>query len=613
AMSKKSNVWQFFYKATDTVATCCLCHRNYSRKGRGTTCLRNHLKSKHPAEFLTLSEDIKYMVKREIDSSPLQHPTAQLELKLHEPDPDPLETSKFEDTEEILFNARCDEKLAFMFLDQSFKLIEDRGFISFVKSLQPRYVIHSRTYYENLLCQDMHRRINSYLKQQVDQLEVISLSTSLSWGGKNEGLLSLSCSGISRDFMSHRHILKFEAINYDSSSKVACCIRDLIPSLTIDLPKERIHCIIRDEATAAPGTLPDCNVHRLQMCVRFALQSNELLQSLSSKCKQIVDHFASSKMAYDHLKYIQEMRLKREPCPVVSDGRHKWNSTFQLMSRLYKMKEAICLYAEEYSLVQIYPDEWIDIDLCNKVMQPCEEIIKIWSDPSTTVSSVIPLVAALRDSLRTDVHNFVSSVTICSFARKLLEELEMKFSHVTSDIKFLMATYLDPRYKLAFFTEREEQLVANEILLQLTTRDQQHHDEKTHMKHTKSSSSFTLKNESKIDSILDNMLTIGCANNQQTITSFGSQSQIKNLLYLYNSEQRIERNMDPLMWWKSNIKYKDMYAIVRKFLSAPAASASSEGLLRESSHLFRDMQTCLTPENASKILLIKSNFKTFIS
>lgn len=83
-MSKKSNVWQFFYKASDTVAVCCVCNRNYSRKGRGTTCLRNHLKSKHPEEFLTL-EDVKFTVKREItNSSPsLHHPTNQLELDLH--------------------------------------------------------------------------------------------------------------------------------------------------------------------------------------------------------------------------------------------------------------------------------------------------------------------------------------------------------------------------------------------------------------------------------------------------------------------------------------------------------------------------------------------------
>jgi len=252
--------------------------------------------------------------------------------------------------------------------------------------------------------------MQEHLKLQLDLLDAISLSTSLWRGDKGEGLLSLSCTGISRDFKTNRFMLKCEALNYESTSKVACSIRDLVPSLTIEVPKEKTHCIIRDEMTALPGSLPDCSVHRLQMCVRFALQSNELLQNLSSKCKQIVDHFASSKMANDHLKFIQEIRLTRDPCTLVPFDPLQWNSTFKMMASVIRMKDAISLYCEEYNLVQIYPDEWVEIDLCSKVMQPFEETIKIWSNPSTTTSSVIPLVAALRDSLRTDVHNFVSSV-----------------------------------------------------------------------------------------------------------------------------------------------------------------------------------------------------------
>ncbi|XP_020810433.1 uncharacterized protein LOC110185771 [Drosophila serrata] len=602
-MSKKSNVWQFFYKASETVATCCLCNRNYSRKGRGTTCLRNHLKSKHQDEFLTL-EDVKFAVKREINGNPN---TALLELNLHEPDSDPLES------EDSLVRARCDEKLALMLLNQSFAFIEGEGFINFVKVLQPRYVIRSKSYYENLLCHDIYRRMHAHVKQQLDLLDSFSLSTSLWWEGANsEGLLSLSCSAISRDFQSHRFTLRCEALNYDCPSRLACCIRDLIPGMAIEVPKERVHCIIRDEPTALPGSLPDCSVHRLQMCVRFALQSNEVLQNLSSKCKQIVDHFAHDQTAHDHLKFIQEIHLKQEARSILPVVPLEWNATFQMMASVFRMKDALTLYSEEYNLVQIYPDEWTDIDLCNKVMQPCEEIIKIWSYTSTSASSVIPLVAALRDSLRTDVHNYVSSVTICSFARKLLEELDMKFSHITSDIKYLIATYLDPRYKQAFFTEREEHLVANEVMQLLLATVQGDGNGQPALKIIKvSSSSSSLKmNESKIDSILDNILTAGSpANIQQTATTaFGSQSQIKNLLYLYNSEPRIDRNMDPLLWWKANIKYSSMYGIVRRFLSAPAASASGERLFRESAHLYSDMRAGLSPVSASKILLLKSNY-----
>jgi len=297
-----------------------------------------------------------------------------------------------------------------MLLNHSFEFIEGPGFINLIRVLQPRYLIQSRSYYENILCGNIYRKMQEHLKLQLDLLDAISLSTSLWRGDKGEGLLSLSCTGISRDFKTNRFMLKCEALNYESTSKVACSIRDLVPSLTIEVPKEKTHCIIRDEMTALPGSLPDCSVHRLQMCVRFALQSNELLQNLSSKCKQIVDHFASSKMANDHLKFIQETRLTRDPCSLVPFDPLQWNSTFKMMASVIRMKDAISLYCEEYNLVQIYPDEWVEIDLCSKVMQPFEETIKIWSNPLTTTSSVIPLVAALRDSLRTDVHNFVSSV-----------------------------------------------------------------------------------------------------------------------------------------------------------------------------------------------------------
>ncbi|KAM8716334.1 hypothetical protein ACLKA7_003247 [Drosophila subpalustris] len=162
-------------------------------------------------------------------------------------------------------------------------------------------------------------------------------------------------------------------------------------------------------------------------------------------------------------------------------------------------------------MVKIYPDEWLDIELCNRVIQPIEEIINIWGD--STASSVIPLIAALRESLRTDVHNFVSSVTVCSFARKLLEELESKCSSMTTDIKYLMATYLDPRYKQAFFTQQEAQLVTDEVLAQLSRV--QHHVWQPLITMNKTIPNPNTKMESKIDSFLDNMLTIDNNNSSE--------------------------------------------------------------------------------------------------
>lgn len=250
-------------------------------------------------------------------------------------------------------------------------------------------------------------------------LDSVSLATSISWGTGGQGLLSLSCHGISNDFQSKQFHLKCEALDGRHTDDVACRIRVTIANVCqeLQLPKEKINCIIRDEGTCIQGAIIECNVHLLKICVKYALESNEHLKQLDAKCLQISKHFQQSHIAYNHLKYIHEKQLNREPLQLMehNDNHLDWSAIFRLKGRLLKLKDALSIYAEEYNMVKIYPDEWLDIDLGQRVIQPIEEIVNIWSGTSATASSVIPLIAALRDSLRTDVHNFVSSVVNRNF------------------------------------------------------------------------------------------------------------------------------------------------------------------------------------------------------
>lgn len=284
--------------------------------------------------------------------------------------------------------------------DHSFTMIKDSGFINFIKALQPRYTIKSISHYENIICQEIYLRMQTDLKQELFMLDSVSLATSIWWEAGGPGLFCLSCHGISSDFQTKQFYLKCEPLDQRHITDV----RHIISSSTqeLHLPKEKINCIIRDDGA--------CSVHLLKLCVKYALDSNEHLKQLDNKCLQIAKHFEQSQIAYNHLKYIYEKRLNRGPLPLWNTKEHSncWNAMFRLKAFLLQLKDALSVYSEEYNMVKVYPDEWIDIDLCGRVIQPIEEIINIWSD--STASSVIPLIAALRDSLRTDIHNFVSSV-----------------------------------------------------------------------------------------------------------------------------------------------------------------------------------------------------------
>lgn len=46
----KSEVWKYFTLVNKDTAKCSICGKDYSRKGRTNTSLKNHLKFKHPEE-----------------------------------------------------------------------------------------------------------------------------------------------------------------------------------------------------------------------------------------------------------------------------------------------------------------------------------------------------------------------------------------------------------------------------------------------------------------------------------------------------------------------------------------------------------------------------------
>jgi hypothetical protein len=49
--------WKYFTKVSNDSAKCNLCSKSYSRKGRSTTNLKNHLKSMHKKEYEELNNE----------------------------------------------------------------------------------------------------------------------------------------------------------------------------------------------------------------------------------------------------------------------------------------------------------------------------------------------------------------------------------------------------------------------------------------------------------------------------------------------------------------------------------------------------------------------------
>lgn len=68
----KSSIWNYFTinKNDPEKSECNICNKSYSRKGRTTSSLKNHLKSIHPEEFrLFQNEDKEKELKKNNDEA----------------------------------------------------------------------------------------------------------------------------------------------------------------------------------------------------------------------------------------------------------------------------------------------------------------------------------------------------------------------------------------------------------------------------------------------------------------------------------------------------------------------------------------------------------------
>lgn len=84
------------------------------------------------------------------------------------------------------------------------------------------------------------------------------------------------------------------------------------------------------------------------------------------------------------------------------------------------------------------------------ILQPFLEATDEWQRDTESIGSVIPAYCHLKNVLQ-DYSKPVSNVTYCkAFAKTLLASLEKRLSYVLSDTFYILAAFLDPRYKLGW-------------------------------------------------------------------------------------------------------------------------------------------------------------------
>ncbi|CAK1578044.1 unnamed protein product [Parnassius mnemosyne] len=613
---KSSLIWRFFNQVNADSAKCKQCDKTFSRKGGGTTSLKLHLKSKHGdkyEELLLLEKDIQQIPHTTKQLTPLQECKKQLSIT------DSLKNKGAWDESNVK-QKEIDKLVAEMIALQnlSFNFVEGVGFQRLMQAALPRYHLRGRQYFTNLLCTDIYNKIKLKVLGLLKQFEKLSFTTDV-WSepSSNVSLLSLTAHGITNKYERVSIILKCEQLEGRHTGEI---IANNLNNILKDwgLSTESVHCILRDRGSnmikamnMANFTDANCTIHQLQLCVRSTMEIEEFLSSVITKCKKIATHFNHSLIAQNELKQIQTERLNQSGLSIIQECSTRWNATYYMMKRILTLKDSLVLYSGAHDIPILNADEWLDLKKCVAILKPFEEITKELSSATATIASVIPLIYTLKNTLETEKSKEETSENFKLMITKMIQDINVRFQDIENNKIYTIATYLDPRFKLKFFTEITKEQVQSEILGILgcskASRDEGPSSPKRSRNEIPTTSS---SNYSHIQSCLAEILSLSDEEEQNIDCGDDVHNQFivkKTLLNEYNREKRLTLNEDPLLWWKMHTKYHCLSDLVRQYLSPPPGSVPSEQLFSAAGLIYDPLRNRLSGDKAAKLLFVKYN------
>lgn len=624
-MSKPSEIWTYFTLSDADRARCKLCNNEYSRKGRTTTAMRNHLKSMHKTEFSELEkcEKEKRDAVRPLALASSSHQSTKSDLKQISLQ-DCVEKTKLWDNKSVKSLA-VDNYISEMIAleDLPFSFVECLGFVRLIKHLCPSYNLKSRQYFTSFICEDLYGKVSQKIFELMKSFEKMSFTSDI-WSDSCSGvsLLSFTCHGITEEFERKMIVLKAEVFNDSrhTGENIAHKVEGILSSW--EIPKEKVQCIVRDAgANMKKGICLlnvqhiDCASHKIQNVLKEGLKAQETVAAVVTKCKNIATHFHHSNTAHGELATLQQ-RLNQKPLKIIQQCTTRWNSTFYMLERILQVKESLCLYASTNNKIpQLTSEEWTIMEKLIGLLRPFEEITKELSAANISVSSVIPLIATLEKILN-DLDS--SDEYIGDTTDVLKQELNRKFSGLENEILFATATFIDPRYKTKFFknTSTKDQVIQH--ILDVLGDNQT--DEPSSLRCPNAKRARLNETEdsgsSKRISLRDAMTLLMDTSDSEGEDDSPHEAANQNPVLLlirktvieYLAEKRVANDVDPLTWWKVNKqKYGLLFPIARQYLVTPPTSVPSERMFSGAGLLYTPHRNRLEGEKASKLLFLKFN------
>ncbi|XP_078039012.1 E3 SUMO-protein ligase ZBED1 [Augochlora pura] len=494
----------------------------------------------------------------------------------------------------------------------AFSIVNGRGFVGFVRTLDERYTLPSRNALASKYLPALYATTCRAISEKLSTVDSIHLAID-SWTEANRKMsfLAITAHYCAQEALRENAL----QVSYVPARLAAENLYEIVER-TAEMWKitGKIKTIVQNRVddgvsvTSAASTSRRqifCFASALNTIVLEAIRGTTGLLCVFEKCRDIVDLSRSSHVVAEAVKNERaRQNLSRTTC-LKRDVPGNWKSTYSMLCGILDLRSILSVVQADPSQVPcISQTEWAVISGTVQVLKPLFEATEeVSGDKNVAISKIIPIVHCVRAALR---NQEILPIDVTSLRVRLLNELGRRFENVETHPVYSIATFLDPRYKsIAFRSSESVALVQNQLIGRCRFCETGNYNDSPQLATTTMPDSYdtVLQPNDSLWAEFDKKVQKAAAETECLTNS------LKDELDRYLRLKLINRKSNPISWWNTEGRtmFPRLMKIALEYLCVPAICVSHEPLFSKVGQIFSHRRTRIQPKYVNMLSMLHLN------